>query len=114
MPISAAYRASQRAARTWLVVSLVAPRAAITTREVSIARFRSRLVGSLAIGVVLAACNGAGPATAVTDKPNILFIMGDDMGWMQPRIVISIKNDWKGFLRLSRAGSGRKSRRFDA
>jgi arylsulfatase A-like enzyme len=45
-----------------------------------------RLAGSLAIGVVLAACYGAGPAAAATDKPNILFIMGDDIGWMQPSI----------------------------
>jgi len=27
----------------------------------------------------------AGPAAAA-DKPNILFIMGDDIGWMQPSI----------------------------
>ena len=49
-------------------------------------RILSRLAGSLAIGVVLAACNVAGPATAASDKPNILFIMGDDIGWMQPSI----------------------------
>ena len=49
-------------------------------------RILSRLAGCLAIGVVLAACNGAGPAAAATDKPNILFIMGDDIGWMQPSI----------------------------
>jgi len=49
-------------------------------------RILSRLAGSLAIGVVLAACYGAGPATAATDKPNIMFIMGDDIGWMQPSI----------------------------
>ena len=28
----------------------------------------------------------AGPAVAQETKPNILFIMGDDIGWMQPRI----------------------------
>jgi len=27
----------------------------------------------------------AGPAAAQQQKPNILFIMGDDIGWMQPR-----------------------------
>jgi arylsulfatase A-like enzyme len=26
------------------------------------------------------------PAAAQQQKPNILFIMGDDIGWMQPRI----------------------------
>ncbi len=29
---------------------------------------------------------GAPPASAQQPKPNILFIMGDDIGWMQPRI----------------------------
>ena len=28
----------------------------------------------------------AGPADAQQKKPNILFIMGDDIGWMQPSI----------------------------
>ena len=28
----------------------------------------------------------AGPAAAQQQKPNILFIMGDDIGWMQPSI----------------------------
>src|SRR6187431_3820340 len=28
----------------------------------------------------------AGPAAAQQPKPNILFIMGDDIGWMQPSI----------------------------
>ena len=27
-----------------------------------------------------------GPGFAADDKPNILFIMGDDIGWMQPSI----------------------------
>jgi arylsulfatase A-like enzyme len=37
-------------------------------------------------GVIASACFGApNPATA-QDKPNILFIMGDDIGWMQPSI----------------------------
>ncbi len=26
------------------------------------------------------------PLAAAADKPNILFIMGDDIGWMQPSI----------------------------
>jgi arylsulfatase len=40
----------------------------------------SRLVGCLAIGVVLAACGGPGPAVAADKQPNIVFIMGDDIG----------------------------------
>ena len=38
----------------------------------------------LAIG--LAAIGSAAPAAAQETKPNILFIMGDDIGWMQPSI----------------------------
>ena len=35
----------------------------------------------------LAAMTGASlPAAAQQPKPNILFIMGDDIGWMQPSI----------------------------
>src|SRR5271168_5541941 len=29
---------------------------------------------------------GSTPASAQQPKPNIVFIMGDDIGWMQPRI----------------------------
>jgi arylsulfatase len=43
--------------------------------------------------VVLAACAVAGLCLAAVPasgqaawKPNILFIMGDDMGWLQPSI----------------------------
>ena len=43
-------------------------------------------LGALAATTFLAA-GGATPATAQTaQKPNILFIMGDDIGWMQPSI----------------------------
>ena len=43
--------------------------------------FRALAVSSLLVGV------GAAPAAAQTTlKPNILFIMGDDIGWMQPSI----------------------------
>jgi Sulfatase len=38
----------------------------------------------LTLFVALAATNA--PATAQQPKPNILFIMGDDIGWMQPSI----------------------------
>jgi arylsulfatase A-like enzyme len=46
--------------------------------------FRHLLLGLLAL---LAAMMWAGaPASAQQPKPNILFIMGDDIGWMQPSI----------------------------
>jgi len=35
---------------------------------------------------LLAAPLFASAAVAQTEKPNILFIMGDDIGWMQPGI----------------------------
>ena len=38
----------------------------------------------LAVG--MAAVVTAAPAVAQEKKPNILFIMGDDIGWMQPSI----------------------------
>jgi hypothetical protein len=39
------------------------------------------------VGMGAAAMVAVTPATAQqTQKPNILFIMGDDIGWMQPRI----------------------------
>jgi hypothetical protein len=34
----------------------------------------------------LTAFGAAAPAAAQDAKPNILFIMGDDIGWMQPSI----------------------------
>jgi len=40
----------------------------------------------LALGVGAAAMSGAALAQTNSDKPNILFIMGDDIGWMQPSI----------------------------
>ena len=37
--------------------------------------------------ILLGALSAVGSqASAQTSKPNILFIMGDDIGWMQPRI----------------------------
>jgi hypothetical protein len=45
---------------------------------------RTLCLGLLALFVALAATSA--PATAQQPKPNILFIMGDDIGWMQPSI----------------------------
>ena len=42
------------------------------------------LAALLAVG--MAAVVTAAPAVAQEKKPNILFIMGDDIGWMQPSI----------------------------
>ena len=45
-------------------------------------------VVALAGGIAVAAFAIASPGTAQAQekKPNILFIMGDDIGWMQPSI----------------------------
>ncbi len=41
----------------------------------------------LGLLVSIAAITAASlPAAAQQQKPNILFIMGDDIGWMQPSI----------------------------
>ena len=45
---------------------------------------RTLCLGLLALLVAVAATSA--PATAQQPKPNILFIMGDDIGWMQPSI----------------------------
>ena len=43
-------------------------------------------VGAAVFAVGLTAVVLAAPAAAQEKKPNILFIMGDDIGWMQPSI----------------------------
>src|SRR5664279_853248 len=49
-------------------------------------RVRKLALGALAVSSLLLG-GGAAPAAAQTaQKPNILFIMGDDIGWMQPSI----------------------------
>ena len=49
---------------------------------------RRRLVlAALAAAASLAAAQPA--AAQEARKPNILFIMGDDIGWMQPRSIIA-------------------------
>ena len=44
---------------------------------------RALTICGLLFAVGSAIANGQ---AATTSKPNILFIMGDDIGWMQPRI----------------------------
>ena len=39
-----------------------------------------------AVAAVLAIAAGPADAQAAEKKPNIVFIMGDDIGWMQPSI----------------------------
>jgi arylsulfatase len=41
---------------------------------------------SLAMFALFTAITASGSASAQAQKPNILFIMGDDIGWMQPSI----------------------------
>ena len=50
---------------------------------------RIPVVSNLKYGLALALLMSVGitaGARAADDKPNILFIMGDDIGWMQPSI----------------------------
>jgi arylsulfatase A-like enzyme len=49
------------------------------------AGIRQCALGLLAISSLIAGASGVANAQA-TSKPNILFIMGDDIGWMQPSI----------------------------
>jgi arylsulfatase A-like enzyme len=44
------------------------------------------ILAATVVVVSLTAVGGASPAVAQETKPNILFIMGDDIGWMQPSI----------------------------
>src|SRR3954447_7546039 len=43
------------------------------------------MLGVLAVSPFAAVC-GVAQNTPTSSKPNILFIMGDDIGWMQPSI----------------------------
>jgi arylsulfatase A-like enzyme len=47
-----------------------------------------KFITQLQLALAVCACLGvfAGPASAQEKKPNIVFIMGDDIGWMQPSI----------------------------
>ena len=46
----------------------------------------SKRLLAAAIPIALAATVAGVSPAAAQDKPNILFIMGDDIGWMQPSI----------------------------
>jgi ABC-type sugar transport system substrate-binding protein len=48
--------------------------------------FSKRLLGAAMALAVTAAVAGVTPAAAQETKPNILFIIGDDIGFMQPSI----------------------------
>jgi arylsulfatase A-like enzyme len=48
-------------------------------------RCRQLVLGALAVGCFVTV-SGVTPSVAQTQKPNIVFIMGDDIGWMQPSI----------------------------
>jgi arylsulfatase A-like enzyme len=53
-------------------------------KEKDMSLVRTLCLGLLALFVAVMATSA--PATAQQPKPNILFIMGDDIGWMQPSI----------------------------
>jgi arylsulfatase A-like enzyme len=53
-------------------------------KEKDMSLVRTLCLGLLALFVAVMATSV--PATAQQPKPNILFIMGDDIGWMQPSI----------------------------
>jgi len=57
---------------------------AAKSREKSMSITRNLWLGALAL--VAPAMMASVPAAAQQQKPNILFIMGDDIGWMQPSI----------------------------
>jgi arylsulfatase A-like enzyme len=46
----------------------------------------SNSIRRLVSGVALVAALGMAGSAGAADKPNIIFIMGDDIGWMQPSI----------------------------
>ena len=45
-----------------------------------------RLAKRIDVDVGVRTAQHAGRCAATPQKPNILFIMGDDIGWMQPSI----------------------------
>ena len=50
-------------------------------------KISGRILRALALALVaMVMASGAALAQAPGKKPNILFIMGDDIGWMQPSI----------------------------
>ena len=57
----------------------------------------------------LAAVGSAAPAAAQETKPNILFIMGDDIGWMQPSIYHRASRSVKRPISIASAMKARSS-----
>jgi arylsulfatase A-like enzyme len=51
-----------------------------------VAAVRKLALGALAVSSLLVGVGAAPAAAQTSQKPNILFIMGDDIGWMQPSI----------------------------
>ena len=68
--------------KSTVVGSAKAPRCNLNpSRTKSMKRIPKLILITLAFGLAV----GVGaPAQAADKKPNILFIMGDDIGWMQP------------------------------
>ena len=58
------------------------------------------------VTVGLAAVGLDAPAAAQETKPNILFIMGDDIGWMQPSIYHEV---WRSGKRPTSIASAMKA-----
>src|SRR5258708_2805461 len=55
-----------------------------TSREATMSMFR--VISGALVVLCTATTMASAPASAQGPKPNILFIMGDDIGWMQPGI----------------------------
>jgi arylsulfatase len=56
------------------------------SNEPKVTRTKLRYACAIAATVAAAGLGTLAPAVAQDTKPNILFIMGDDIGWMQPSI----------------------------
>ena len=83
----------------------------MSTIQISSGVKRSRTSAPTALAALLAvgmaAVVTATPAAAQEKKPNILFIMGDDIGWMQPSIY---HEAWRSAKRPTSTASAMKVR----